>query len=240
MMLYLLREDLDFGLLRSVDDTPELLHGGVPVTILWKDPILAAAASSEQFVPVDCLSLNAGIDGPILSNYARYVLNDILLSAGQWLPVMAHGYQYWWFNCLAYVDALDIERTEAEWDEVSGKWGSYRWISVPRALEFKADMVASAPAMFRVRQFPRGVLFVNETFCRAVAQYELVGFRIDKVWSSIDGAVRNPPGFEFCDALTDSPPEVVLRKRARAEGVLQRRQETAEMCDAFAKWRATF
>ena len=85
--------------------------------------------------------MNTGSDGPILSDFARNVLDDILSPAGEFWPVQVLGHQYWWFNCLASVNALDVDRTDADWDEVDGEWGSFRWISVPRALEFQTEVV---------------------------------------------------------------------------------------------------
>ncbi len=224
-----MRGDLDFHWLRPVDGVPWPWRGGVPVGLPWQEPSLTTSDRDEagEFLPVDCLPMNTGSDGPILSDYARMVLEDLLLPAGEFWPVQVLGHQYWWFNCLASLDALDLARTDADWDEVEGEWGSFRWISVPRTLEFQADVVASAPAIFRVPEFPQGVLFGGEELSRAISEYDLTGFRMDLVWSSSGGGVTDPAGFDLSEAFNEAAPGEAARKRARARAALQQRSAEA-------------
>ena len=229
MRLYFLRGDLDFYWLQTLDDAPWPWRGGVPVESSWAEPTLTVSEKklAETFLPVDCMSMNTGSDGPILSSYARDVLGEMLSPAGQFLPVRVQDHQYWWFNCLSCVSALDPERTDAEWNRIRVNENFYKWISVPRALEFQSEVVALAPNLFRIPEFPQGVLFGTEKLNYAIRRYKLTGFRMDTVWSSVEGGVRNPSGFDFSEAFTDRAPGEIARKRARVQATLKRRKNEA-------------
>jgi hypothetical protein len=226
MNLYLVRGDIDFGCLCSMDNAPWPSKGGVLVQS-WTEPILTMCDDVE-FLPLDCMAMNTGSDGLILSSLARDTLQDILSPAGQFLPVRVLNYNYWWFNCVACVTGLDSERTDAEWEEVKGNWGTFRWISAPRTLEFHVDVVATAPSMFRVPEFPYGTLFGNEILKQAIANQNLTGFRMDRVWSKDHGGMTNPPGFDFSEAVRDlTTITTVSHKRAEVRAIL--RQRSAHM-----------
>ena len=199
MKLYLLRGDLDFHWLRPVDEAPWPWRGGVPVAQSWQEPSLTTSDEDDanEFLPVDCLPMNTGSDGPILSDYAKCVLEALLLPAGELWPVRVLGHRYWWFNCLARIDALDPDQTDADWDEVEGDWGSFRWISSPRTLEFRSEVVASAPVIFRVPEFPQGVLFGGEQLSQAIEEFGLTGFRLDSGVVVQRGWRERPCGFRF-------------------------------------------
>ena len=38
---------------------------------------------------------------------------------------------------MALVEALDRDKTDADWSTVDGQWGSFSWISTTRRLAFK-------------------------------------------------------------------------------------------------------
>lgn len=225
MRLYLLRGDLDFHWLRPVDEEIWHCRGGVPVDFAWKEPSLALSAdeSDPEPIAVDCFAMNTGCDGLILSGYARDVLGELLSSAGEFWPVKHMAQQYWWFNCLASVDALDAAASDAEWDSVDGDWGRFRWITMPRRLVFRPASVKSAPAVFRIPEFPQGVLFCDDSVERAIARYSLTGFRLDLVWSSTDGGVQDPPGFGFEGVFEEPVPGELARKRALVREILRER-----------------
>src|SRR3954468_24978238 len=130
MKVYLLRGDLDYHWLQPVEPSSWNWRGGAPVSFAWPEPELKLPNGSdrEEFVPVDCLGVNAAADGPVLSAYAVARLAGLLRPAGELWPVRVLGHRYWWFNCLARLDALDLPQTEADWDVVGGDWGEFRWI----------------------------------------------------------------------------------------------------------------
>ena len=167
--------------------------------------------------------MNTDGDGPLISRYARDGLGSLLAGAGEFWPVEVLGHEYWWFNCLTTADALDLAETDAEWGEVAGDWGGLRWIITPRRLAFRPEVVAAAPMAFRVPEFPHGALFVGEAVQQAVLGRGLTGFRLDLVWSSDAGGVRDPAGFGFGGAFDGAAAGLVERKRAAAREVLQER-----------------
>ena len=226
MKLYLLRGDLDFHWLRPADDATWQARGGVRVAVPWREPKLAPSTdeTGTEFLPVDCLPMNTGCDGPILSGFAQDALAGLIGPAGEFWPVGVLGFRYWWFNCLATVDALDADSTDAEWSAVDGDWGEFRWITAPRRLAFRSVHVASAPAMFRVPEFPQGVLFVGDAVEQAVRLHGLTGFRLDLVWSSAEGGVRDPAGFGFAGVFEGPSPDELARKRAWARAALRERR----------------
>ncbi len=147
--------------------------------------------------------------------------------SGEFWPVDVLGHRYWWFNCLATLDALDADSTDAEWEVVAGDWGAFRWITAPRRLAFQPFRVRAAPAMFRLPEFPQGALFVGDRVEEAIRQGGLTGFRLDLVWSSVDGGVRDPAGFGFAGVFDGPTPGEVARKRAWARAALQDRRASA-------------
>ena len=227
MRLHLLQGDLDFHWLRPADDVLWEWRGGTPVIGPWVVPRLALYAddpATDDFLPVDCLPMNTGCDGPILSSYARKVLEDLLGSAGEFWPVKVLDHDYWWFNCLASQDALDLEGTDAEWAVVDGAWGSFRWITMPRRLSFRPELVATGPAMFRVSEFPHGALFVRDVIEQAIVRHGLTGFKLDLVWSSEEGGVKDPAGFGFDGLFGGESFSKVAQKRAAARATLRERR----------------
>lgn len=229
MRLYLLRGDLDYDWLRPADPRRWHWRSGVPVSFEWRTPQLELQDSDDRngFVPVDCLAMNTGCDGPILSGFAVEALGELLRPAGEVWPVRVLARQYWWFNCLALANVLDCEGTEADWEVVRGDWGEFRWITLPRRLAFDPAGVSRAPGVFRVPEFPEGVLFVGDAFEQAVARHGLTGFRLDLIWSSEAGGVRDPAGFGMSEVFEQRPPGEVARKRARARAVLDERRAHA-------------
>src|SRR3954470_15001096 len=141
MKLYLLRGDLDYGWLQPVEPAAWRWRGGTPVSFKWQVPELGPLRTdgAHPFMAVDCLAMNTGCDGPILSEFAVQVLGRQLQQAGETWPVRVLGQRYWWFNCLASVEGLDPAKTDADWEMVDGEWGEFRWISLARQLAFKPE-----------------------------------------------------------------------------------------------------
>lgn len=227
MRVHLVRGDPAFGWLRPVRDELWNWRGGAPVSWPWEEAEFAVASenAAAEFVAVDCLIMNTGVDGLIVSEFARSRLDALLSTAGEFWPVRVLGHQYWWFNCLACIDALDRQRTDADWSVVEGDWGAFHWITTTRRLAFRASRLKSAVAMFRVPEYPQGALFGSGALEEAVERHQLTGFRFDPVWSSEGGGVTDPPGVGFGGVFDATPAPEIERARARAKALLERRAE---------------
>lgn len=164
----------------------------------WEEIEFALADGEvSDFIAVDCLTINTGTDGFLISEHARQVLAPLLTKVGEFWRVWVLDQPYWWLNCMALIEALDRKKTDADWSEVSGEWGSFSWISTTRRLAFRASQLRQAPPLFRIPEYPQGILFAREALERAIRYHGLIGFRFDPVWSTEAGGVLDPAGFGF-------------------------------------------
>jgi len=178
-----------------------------------------------DFLPSDCFPMNTGTDGPILSDFARKSLELLLSPAGEFWPVQLLNRRYWWFNCLACVDALDTTLTDGDWETISGDWGTFRWMTSVTKLALRPTALTLAPSLFRLPEFPQGVLLGTELLQDAVTRSGLVGFRFDCLWSLSHGGVQNPPGFGLQEENRVSTFGELAHKRAQASATLAKRSE---------------
>ncbi len=171
-----------------------------------------------DLLAVDAFPVNGLMDGPILSGRAVAALGSLLRPAGELLPVLVEGRRHWWFNSLVQVDALAGETfgDGAEWVDD----GEMRFLLSARQLWFRADRVATAAAVFRVPELPAGYLFARDAVLEAAS--DLIGLRLDLVWSEANGAVPVAPGLG-ARAEPDEDADVILAKRARARALLSKR-----------------
>ena len=208
MLLSLVRGDPAFSMLRPVHDHLWTARGGNAVVDPWDEvDFTGLSDTSDEFIAADCLTMNTGTDGFLLSGFAKEALSPLLFGIGQFLPVRVMGQPYWWLNCVALVEALDRSKTDADWSVVSGDWGSFSWISTTRRLAFRPSRLKSAPVLFRIPEFPQGVLFALDRLRFAVAEHGLTGFKFDPVWSTRGGGVLDPAGLGFggmFDSVSDA------------------------------------
>lgn len=224
MLLSLIRGDPAFSMLRPVHESMWQARGGMPVAEPWEEvEFTRVDGAAGEFIAVDCLTMNTGADGFLVSEYARATLGPLLTEVGDFWPVRVFGQPYWWLNCMALVEALDRQNTDADWSVVSGDWGSFSWISTTRRLSFRLSRLRRAPVMFRIPEYPQGVLFARDELRSAVERHGLTGFRFDLVWSAREGGVLDPAGIGFggmFDAVSEDDAE---RKRRTARETLARR-----------------
>lgn len=211
-------------MLRPVHEWSWHARGGVPVSEPWA-PIefTRVEDAAEEFIAADCLTMNTGADGFLISEFARGVLSPRLDQAGQFWPVSVLGQQYWWLNCMATVEALDRQETDADWSVVDGAWGSFSWISTTRRLAFRPTQLEEAPMLFRIPEYPQGVLFARDEMRAIVEDAGLTGFRFDVVWSEREGGVADPPGVGFGGVFDRVSAREIERKRRWARDILARR-----------------
>lgn len=227
MLLSLIRGDPAFSMLQPIPEQFWDARGGVLADEPWVEiEFTALKDAGGEFIAADCLTMNTGTDGFLLSGYAKQMLSPLLSEVGQFLPVRVMGQPYWWLNCLALVEALDRSKTDADWSVVSGDWGSFSWISTTRRLAFKASQLKRAPVLFRIPEYPQGVLFALDTLRSAVVEHGLTGFKFDPVWSTHEGGVVDPVGLGFGGMFDPVSVDDVTRIRQAARDVLSRRDQS--------------
>ncbi len=176
-----------------------------------------------EFIAADCLTMNTGADGFLVSAFAREVLAPLLKEGGEFWPVRVLGLPYWWLNCMALAEVMDREKTDADWSVVEGAWGSFSWITTTRRLAFRASGLKRAPLLFRIPEYPQGVLFARDELRSVVAAHGLTGFQFDLVWSAGEGGVLHPAGVGFGKMFEPVSLQDVERRRAMARDILARR-----------------
>ncbi len=191
MHLFLVSGDPAFSMLRPVQECTWEARGGFEVSEPWEEvDFITADDAPADFIAVDCLTINTGADGFLISAFARDVLKPLVKNGCEFLPVRVFGVRYWWLNCLTQVEALDRERTDADWSVVDGIWGSFSWITLTRRLEFRPNHLKRAPLLFRLPEYPQGMLFAGDELQAAVRIHGLTGFKFDLVWSVDEGGVE--------------------------------------------------
>lgn len=196
----------------------------MPVIQPWEEvEFTRVDGAADDFIAVDCLTMNTGADGFLVSDYARTMLGPLLTEVGDFWPVRVLGQPYWWLNCMALIEALDRQNTDADWSVVSGDWGSFSWIATTRRLSFRPSRLKRAPVMFRIPEYPQGVLFAQEALRSAVERHELTGFKFDLVWSATGGGVLDPAGIGFGGMFDAGSDDEAERQRRTARETLARR-----------------
>ena len=224
MRLFLVSGDPAFSMLQPVQECAWHARGGLAVSEPWEEVDFTTLDDTPaDFIAVDCLTMNTGADGFLVSAFARDILAPLLKDGGEFWPVRVFGVRYWWLNCLAQVEALDRERTDADWSVVHGIWGSFSWITTTRRLAFRPSQVKRAPFLFRVPEYPQGVLFAGDALQAAVKFHGLTGFKFDLAWSVGEGGVVNPAGAGFGDMFEPISRDDVESRRELAQEILTRR-----------------
>lgn len=226
MFLSLLHGDHAFSTLRPAVEHMWQVRGGKRVLDTWNEVEFTELNNVEdEFIAVDCLTMNTEADGFLVSAYAREVLAPLLVEAAQFLPVRVLGRRYWWLNCIASLDALDLDNTDADWSTVRGDWGSFSWISTTRRLMFHPNRLRHAPALFRVPEYPQGVFFAQDSLRTMINDYKLTGFKFVNVWSMKLGGVRYPDGIESSSMFTETSIEKARDRRRIAREILSFRPQ---------------
>lgn len=225
MLLSLVSGDPAFNMLQPAHNRSWDIRGGMAVPEPWEEiEFTEADGATGEFIAADCLTINTGTDGFVVSEYARQILEPMLTRAGEFWRVRVLGQPYWWLNCMALIEVLDRKKTDADWSEVSGEWGSFSWISTTRRLAFRANRLRRAPPLFRIPEYPQGVLFAREALQGAVLENGLTGFRFDPVWSTEAGGVVDPVGFGFSGMFEASSAEHHETTRQTARATLAERE----------------
>ena len=120
----------------------------------------------------DFLTLGAA---PVFSERAVDALLDLLVPAGELLPLACRDGRYYLYNVTQVLDALDERRSELRRFQTCGL------LRVVRP-EFRPEALRGA-MVFKVPQL-RGAVYVTSLFVRRVAEAGLTGFKFPPLWTA--------------------------------------------------------
>lgn len=224
MFISILRGDFALGVVEAAPGHIWPVPGGTSIH-KWKElDLVEVGFVDDEFIAADCLTMNTGADGSLLSEYAVEMLTPLLVDSAQLLPVRIMGHRYWWLNCIAAIDCLDRENTDADWNTISGDWGSFRWISGTRRLEFELNRLEKAPEIFRIPEFPQGMLFAKDELRSIVNKNCLTGFVFQPVWSKTTGGIFHPLEIESSGMIDIPSKGDVKRRRQSTREILANRR----------------
>lgn len=152
---------------RRFDGTPQLQSWApVPVTRVTEDEGRQRKTADFPWLGEHVL---------VMRRRATEVLAEILKDHGELLPLQCDDAELWVYNVRRVIDALDEPRSK-----VVRFPGTGRIMTVER-YAFRSDQV-NGHLLFKVRQLPRGPVFVTDTFVKLVRSQQLVGLDFKPVW----------------------------------------------------------
>lgn len=113
---------------------------------------------------------------PVFTPRAARVLDDLLVGAGELLPIKCQGYDYHLFNVTKLVDALDEDNCAVH----RFKSGRIMYIKEYSFFEKKLAGVR----VFKLTQEPLGRVYVTDPFVERVKFHGLTGFVFPLIWRS--------------------------------------------------------
>jgi len=105
---------------------------------------------------------------PILSGRARAVVEPLVGSQAEFLPLAGLSPPYFALNVLNVLDALDVKRSKVELDADDGT------IAFVKRYAFKPEIV-DGQTIFKVKDWEVTFVFVSEAFKKAVEKAKLTG-----------------------------------------------------------------
>lgn len=180
MNVYIARADADqYQALRAVReaDLDRLLDGfkGVPMADVWTPiPVetRVVEAPDAARTPSDFPSFGAR---PAFSAHAIEELADLLEGRGELLPLLSSDGEYYAFNVLRLVDALDEDGSTIE------RFDDGRIMHIDN-YEFFADRLAGE-TIFKLAPAPDAYEFVTDVFVDRVRERKLTGFLFQNIWT---------------------------------------------------------
>ena len=142
---------------------------------VWKPPVVTYVASDDRRTS-DFLSLGFV---PVLNARCVEALEDLLLENGEILTLESTEGEFYAYNVLNIIDALDTQKSAIEWFPVlRSRVGPPGIRSVGRYC-FRSEAIGHS-AFFRVPSLQHE-LFVTETVEERVSQWGLTGFVFERL-----------------------------------------------------------
>src|SRR6266513_662719 len=158
-------------------DRLELLRSGKPVSSGWTPIAVVDLVEYDEDERKPRCDFPVFGSVPTFSERAATALHDVLAGNGELLPLV--GAAFFVYNVTRVVDALDEQRSTLTRFASSG-----RIMKVERYV-LKDDQLQDAP-VFKLPQYCRVAVFVNDVFRSFALQAKLTGCRFAPIWP--DGA----------------------------------------------------
>ena len=181
MNIYALDSDCDhYWNLRFVNDELDweqiYRFDGTPLADRWRPLAVKADEQEIRDLPAsDFPHLFGAV--PVFRKSAATVLRPLLEGNGELLPLFCDEGEYFIFNVLRMVDALDERASQII------KFPNSEKILEIEHFVFKPAQLASVD-IFKLPQQPLGRVFVSDHFVEIVKDARLVGFSFEWLWSS--------------------------------------------------------
>lgn len=164
--------------LSNEDDWDALLDlfDGTSIKKNWKAlevEVVRESPTDDDLLPSDFPTLDGVI--PIFSAKAVTALRPLLLANGELLPLRSKQGAFTAYNVTRLSDALDEGRSKLSYFR-----GSADLMGVARAAFVPEKLVGLT--IFKVRQDPRGDIYVTDDFVKSVREAGLAGFDFKQVW----------------------------------------------------------
>lgn len=142
---------------------------------------------SEAKKPVGDFPHFWGINFGVLTERSFEVLHDLISPYVEFLPLTSTHGHFTAFKVLRFVDALDRQQSNIEWQpQLNKDVGKPRIARQIKKFVFH-DNCLSQEVIFQLPEMPLSTeIFVTERFMRAVEQHHLMGFQFQQVWPSLD------------------------------------------------------
>lgn len=131
--------------------------------------------TGKPLLPGDFPALLPGV--PVFSRRAVDALRDLLEPHGEILPLLCEEGDYFLYNVIRVIDALDLARCEIP-RYPDGSLAKY-----VESYAFKPELVRDA-LIFKVPNFRHSEVFVTDRLVERVEQNGLRGFDFEPLWSS--------------------------------------------------------
>jgi len=171
-MNYILRADVNHYQTVSVDRDEDVavadLFNGSEIAPRWlAPPMHIHEKGRETRPPSDSPGFLPGI--PLFSPRAVNVLKALLNSHGEFLPLNCHDQELYAFNVTRIVNGLDLTHSDYKIFPSTGR------IMLVNKYVFISSVVENLP-IFKIIQFPRGTVFVDDSFVHLIKHNKLTGF----------------------------------------------------------------
>jgi hypothetical protein len=173
----------EYAVLRGTDEPgdTQMIDGfwGKPMAPTWRKVHLTRRIESPADACKPLADFAQDVSYPLFGERSVAELSDLLQANGELLATVFDEAQYWYYNPLTILEALDEKQAE-----FSGKSRQItRYVFYPKFI--------SEATIFKLSYWPKGnTIFVTDRFMARVQAAKLTGFEPLLVWSDEDDVIR--------------------------------------------------